>query len=767
MTRPKPPFTLSTSQALPPYQQSNDKNLAPYRSLRKKKARRGKVDGFVTALPYLVPVSPKRQPNLSPLDKVFDEAASESGSVTYRMPISDRFTQHVAKRITKMQELDASRSLRSSRRGKSRLGAESSLFEDSTICTDDGGVWEDETPEAKPEDDYEPNAEAETAIVEAPVVPPPSKPEEESPTTSASAKAAPPDSLFLSLPLSILAHVLSYLPSPIVTHVIFSSFHSLHTRGGDWGAAHEVCESMHQSRAFERHWTATIKQHRQTRSKAIREGDLHVNVEGSCFATELGDIDQDVPVWKSEYDEEDIVRIEQNDGLLLAEHIRMLRLLVGLCEERGAEVMPEVVEAASTTTTKPCSVAEWRAHCDAHGVTSYHDMGVVLPKAACSVAEWRAHCDAHGVTSYHDMGVVLPKEEQEPSPLQEAAPSPSPPPQVEASREAWRAHCDEHGVTSYHDFGVRLGSPPPPTTAVEAEEDRLLKMAIAESLTQDSPAPPNPSSPPLHPPPAHPIALPPLACLAMFGAGSSINTALAALAATPLATRRRIRHLNLDGCDMITGDALTNMLSALPELRALRGNGLACLTEEIAGIIGALPKLRYLDLSNTSIDDEVGGALFVALAKCASIRKLSISSAAGLTDAGMKIFGECGLAALLEDFCMAGCFRVTDQGVMMIAFPKLRRLNWCGSYKITDSSRRYILSQHPTLLLYNKATEFGLRGEDQGGSGRVSAEDVVVNAGYYDMFEDHGEGGEGGGGGGGSEPDEQDLTNFRKKMNGF
>ena len=168
-------------------------------------------------------------------------------------------------------------------------------------------------------------------------------------------------------------------------------------------------------------------------------------------------------MWKSEYDEEDIVRIEQNDGLLLAEHIRMLRLLVGLCEERGAEVVPEVVEAASTTTTKPCSVAEWRAH-----------------------------CDAHGVTSYHDMGVVLPKEEQEPSPLQEAAPSPSPPPQVEASREAWRAHCDEHGVTSYHDFGVRLGSPPPPTTAVEAEEDRLLKMAIAESLTQDSPAPPNP-----------------------------------------------------------------------------------------------------------------------------------------------------------------------------------------------------------------------------------------------------------------------------------
>ena len=83
-----------------------------------------------------------------------------------------------------------------------------------------------------------------------------------------------------------------------------------------------------------------------------------------------------------------------------------------------------------------------------------------------------------------------------------------------------------------------------------------------------------------------------------------------------------------------------------------------------------------------------------------SIRKLSVANAGGLTDEGVKQIGAT-VAATLEDFCMAGCFKVTDLGLMLVSFPKLQRLNYCGSYKVTDASRRYILSQNPTLLIYN------------------------------------------------------------------
>ena len=152
----------------------------------------------------------------------------------------------------------------------------------------------------------------------------------------------------------------------------------------------------------------------------------------------------------------------------------------------------------------------------------------------------------------------------------------------------------------------------------------------------------------------------------MFGAGFSINSLLQALSSAPPSTLARVHHLNLDGCSEIAEASLLDLLKRCRNVRALRGSGLRCVTEAVAKVIGGLPCLRYLDVSNCDLNDGTAGALFVALQEKGTIRKLSIANGAGLTDKGMKQFGET-IAGLLTDFCMAGCFRVTDAGIMMIA----------------------------------------------------------------------------------------------------
>ena len=76
---------------------------------------------------------------------------------------------------------------------------------------------------------------------------------------------------------------------------------------------------------------------------------------------------------------------------------------------------------------------------------------------------------------------------------------------------------------------------------------------------------------------------------------------------------------------------------------------------------------------------------------------------------------------------MAGCFKITDLGLMLVSFPKLERLNYCGSYKVTDASRRYVLSQNPTLLIYNSIAQFGRLA----GFARDNVDDTK-RGGFYD-----------------------------------
>lgn len=130
-------------------------------------------------------------------------------------------------------------------------------------------------------------------------------------------------------------------------------------------------------------------------------------------------------------------------------------------------------------------------------------------------------------------------------------------------------------------------------------------------------------------------------------------------------------------------------------------------------------------MSNTNLDDERLRVLLNAFQQNdVKLRKLSIANCGALTDQGLKAIGKENerekasgtLSSTLIDFCMSGCYRVTDLGLMLISFPHLERLNYCGSYKVTDATRRYILAQNPTLLIYNKSKDFGLSSTATGGS---------------------------------------------------
>ena len=84
----------------------------------------------------------------------------------------------------------------------------------------------------------------------------------------------------------------------------------------------------------------------------------------------------------------------------------------------------------------------------------------------------------------------------------------------------------------------------------------------------------------------------------------------------------------------------------------------------------------------------------------------------------------------ITDLSLFGCYRVTDSGILHVAHLGLRRVNVCGCYKVlqvsrlpapfthslirlsvcqvTDMGRRFLISQNPRILTYNRAADFGL-----------------------------------------------------------
>ena len=148
-------------------------------------------------------------------------------------------------------------------------------------------------------------------------------------------------------------------------------------------------------------------------------------------------------------------------------------------------------------------------------------------------------------------------------------------------------------------------------------------------------------------------------------------------------------------------------MRACPNLRALRLNGVtAAADESVALALGSHRPLRYLDLSNAGLTD----SFLSVFGKSASesgqaLGKLSISNSPAITDGGIKHLAT--VSNSLSDLCIAGNFKITDSGIFTLVFSSMTRFNSCGAYKITDSSRRYILGQNPQILIYNSFQQFG------------------------------------------------------------
>ena len=58
------------------------------------------------------------------------------------------------------------------------------------------------------------------------------------------------------------------------------------------------------------------------------------------------------------------------------------------------------------------------------------------------------------------------------------------------------------------------------------------------------------------------------------------------------------------------------------------------------------------------------------------------------------------LGAMLEDISVFGCLLLTDGALVHLATPVLRRVNYCGCYKISSAGLRYLLSQVSTGVSY-------------------------------------------------------------------
>ena len=70
------------------------------------------------------------------------------------------------------------------------------------------------------------------------------------------------------------------------------------------------------------------------------------------------------------------------------------------------------------------------------------------------------------------------------------------------------------------------------------------------------------------------------------------------------------------------------------------------------------------------------------------------------------------LMSSIVDLCVWGCYKVTNDGILELcmAHPesKLRRINHCGCYKVSDDSRLWFMSSFKTCVInYIRVEEFG------------------------------------------------------------
>jgi hypothetical protein len=121
-------------------------------------------------------------------------------------------------------------------------------------------------------------------------------------------------------------------------------------------------------------------------------------------------------------------------------------------------------------------------------------------------------------------------------------------------------------------------------------------------------------------------------------------------------------------------------------------------------------QLEYLDITScAAVNDAALEALVAAAATHHAadrhpLRYFNCANIGTVTDRGLKAIGR---YFALQDLCLYGCYRVTDNGVLDLRVESLRRFNFSGCYKITSGCQRYLFTSNTNILFYNQPHHFG------------------------------------------------------------
>ena len=202
----------------------------------------------------------------------------------------------------------------------------------------------------------------------------------------------------------------------------------------------------------------------------------------------------------------------------------------------------------------------------------------------------------------------------------------------------------------------------------------------------------------------------------------------------------RIRVLNLRGYTQLKSEFLQSILRACTELTHLDLSYCKLVDDACVSLIGLLFKTKLLSLvlrSCHSVTDEgfiemcenFSGAKahrimypspanddqrYKELNKVdltSYLTYLNIGDVKNLSNRSMKSISV-NLMSSLIDLCIWGNYKITNDGILDLCMShpeaKLRRINHCGCYKVTDDSRLWFMNSFKTCVInYIRVEDFG------------------------------------------------------------
>ena len=90
---------------------------------------------------------------------------------------------------------------------------------------------------------------------------------------------------------------------------------------------------------------------------------------------------------------------------------------------------------------------------------------------------------------------------------------------------------------------------------------------------------------------------------------------------------------------------------------------------------------------------------------------LNIGDIKGLSNRTMRAIAV-NLMSSIVDLCIWGCYQISNDGILELCMShpdaKLRRLNHCGCYKVSDDSRLWFMSSFKSCVInYIRVEEWG------------------------------------------------------------